>query len=499
MSGSEGLGRRLRHGALWSYAQTAGMTLLQFAGGVVLARLLEPRDFGLFMAATAYTAILGIQVRFGLSEAIVQRADLDKSILHGAFWMMVGVGLVGVLLVVAGAPLLSRVYGDPAVGSIALLMSVNFLLIPYESVASAILVRRMDFRSTTAVKVTSALVGLAASIACALAGLGVYSLVVGGIAASVASLVVLFVRLRWWPRAPRLSGVRVLLRYAWSVNKINLLEVGSERMDNALLGVLSGAYWLGIYGRAYGLARMPVDNFALSLKPVLLSGLSHIQGDLGESARVYLKALSLVALAVFPIICCLVAVAPEFIGLVYGEKWLPAATPCRVMALGALATTVTITLQGLSGAQNMVAREVRIQLSRLLLTGVAVGALASHGITWVAFGIAGREVVVAVLMGRLVVTSSLPVRSRDFLHALAPALGASLLATGGVAVVSRSLASTELSSLSLLGAKAATLFLSYMAVITVIRWLWPDNDATAYFLQWFRRILPSLCFLPRAV
>ncbi len=499
MSRASGLGQRLRAGALWSYAQTAGMTLVQFAGGVVLARLLEPSDFGLFMAATAYTAVLGSQVRFGLPQAIVQRVDSDENTLYGAFWTMAAVGLMALLLVVVASPLLTRIYGDPKVATVAMVMTATFLLIPYESVTSAILVRRMDFRSTTIVKIASALVGLGVSITCAIAGLGVISLVAGGLAGAITSVVVLFTRLRWWPRTLDLHGVRKLIPYAWSVNKINLLEIGSERMDNALLGALSGSYWLGIYGRAYGLARMPVDNFALSLRPVLLSGLSNIQGDLKESARVYLKALTLVTLAVFPVITCLVLVAPEFIGFVYGAKWLPAATPCRVMALGAYATTVTITLRGLSGAQNLVAKEVRVHLIRLVLTGIVVATLASFGITWVALGIAARELVVAGLMGRMVAASRVPLCSHDLLYALAPGTGLCLFGGGAAAATSWLLAGDALSVVVILVAKLVTFLLVYVMSIAAIRWLWPGNDAIAYVVRWFRSLLPFAGSVPRAV
>jgi len=67
--------RTIRGGAVRICA-LAGGSLLRVASMMILARLLEPRDFGLIGMATAFTGVLYLFRDFGLSTATIQRATV---------------------------------------------------------------------------------------------------------------------------------------------------------------------------------------------------------------------------------------------------------------------------------------------------------------------------------------------------------------------------------------------------------------------------------------
>jgi len=103
----------MRVGAVWAYLQTGLSTVFQFGSGIVLARLLDPDDFGVFAAVTAFTAILLQQVAFGLSSTLLQSKSLEDHQWNSAFWFMEAAAVVATAVVFAGADWLQAFYNDP--------------------------------------------------------------------------------------------------------------------------------------------------------------------------------------------------------------------------------------------------------------------------------------------------------------------------------------------------------------------------------------------------
>ncbi len=80
---------------------------------MVLARLLDPRDFGLVGMVAAFTGVLNLFRDFGLSSATVQRRDVTDQQISTLFWINVLVGAVLALLLMAMSPLVVRFYHEP--------------------------------------------------------------------------------------------------------------------------------------------------------------------------------------------------------------------------------------------------------------------------------------------------------------------------------------------------------------------------------------------------
>jgi len=165
---------------------------------------------------------------------------------------------------------------------------------------------------------------------------------------------------------------------------------------------------------------MPVEQLAQSLQPLVFSGLSRVQHDLEHTAQMYHKALCAMATAVFPFLLLFLFIAEDFIVSIYGEKWQASALPLQVMIIGAFASMVSVTLQGLSAAQNMVAKEVPIHFASLVLTVLLVTLLAPYGLLAVAAGISLKEIVLLLLLKRMIARSRVGLGWRRLIYAVMP-------------------------------------------------------------------------------
>src|SRR5438552_14678532 len=100
-------------GAFITIAAQGAQLLLNLAYIMVLARLLTPRDFGLFAMVTAVMGYLRVFKDAGLSTATVQREGITQAQVSNLFWINVGLSGAITLLLAACSPLVAWFYREP--------------------------------------------------------------------------------------------------------------------------------------------------------------------------------------------------------------------------------------------------------------------------------------------------------------------------------------------------------------------------------------------------
>ena len=97
--------------------------VLNLAAYVVLARLLDPSEFGTFAAATALLGFTLLLTESGLTSALVQRRTGFEEAANSALIASIGGGILFGLLALATAPLLGLFFDSSEVTAIAAVMS----------------------------------------------------------------------------------------------------------------------------------------------------------------------------------------------------------------------------------------------------------------------------------------------------------------------------------------------------------------------------------------
>ena len=63
--------------ALWRFAERMGAKLVALIVEIVIARELDPEDYGTIALITVFTSILQVFVDSGLGSALIQKKDAD--------------------------------------------------------------------------------------------------------------------------------------------------------------------------------------------------------------------------------------------------------------------------------------------------------------------------------------------------------------------------------------------------------------------------------------
>jgi PST family polysaccharide transporter len=251
------------------------------------------------------------------------------------------------------ARVLSGLYEADAFVSVFVLTSSTLLLMPYTALGWSLLRRETRFREVAQMEMLAFTVSSVLGLIAAVAGAGVYSLIMAGIIGMLINMVIIAWRLRWSPGPPRLGSVRSLPGYARFVTINNAIGVSSSRVDNMFVGALLGTTALGLYNRAFSLARIPTDQVAESIGPLLLGSFARVQDEIEVSRKRWFAAVTAIAAVTWPFLAVLFVSGPGLIGLLYGEAWQGAGGALQVMVIGAAFLVPALTLRSLINAQGL--------------------------------------------------------------------------------------------------------------------------------------------------
>lgn len=361
--------------------------VLQTATTVVLARLLSPQDFGLQGMVVVVTGFLGLFRDAGLGMATIQRLEVNHQQTSTLFWINVAVGATLATLCAALAPVLVAFYHEPRLYWITVVSGVTFVFNGLATQHGALLQRSMRFVTQAKIDVLSLAVGSGTGVVMALLGCRYWSLVGMAIASSIVGAAAVLLAVAWVPGPPRRrSGIQSMLHFGGLATCNSFLVFLAWNAEKLLLGRFCGADALGLYGRAFQLVTLPVQQLNIAVTGVAFPALSRIQDDAERLARSFLRGFSLLISSTIPITITCALFAEEIVRVVLGAKWMEAAPIFRLLAPVALVFAVVNPLSWLVMSTGRVGRALSISAATtpLVIVGILLGL--SHGPRGVALG-----------------------------------------------------------------------------------------------------------------
>lgn len=303
-----------------------GATLgIQIAATVVLARILVPADFGVVAMATTFSLLLANFGYNGLTEAIVQREEMNHALASTLFWINAGVGLLLTAAFASAGSLLAHFYHNPLVAPVAAGISLMICATSLSTVHLALLKRAMSFSAISVNDICARFVSVAVSILLGLKGWGHWALVVGAVIQPISAGIGGLILCQWMPGYPRrVPGVGQVLKFSLNTYGYFGTNYASRNTDNLLVGWRFDAQSLGFYKKAYDLFNLWVSQFVASLAIVVVAGLSRVVNDVERYRRYLLDALSTMAFVGMALGACLTMIGNDLIFVLLGPKWGPA-------------------------------------------------------------------------------------------------------------------------------------------------------------------------------
>jgi len=331
------LGSRAFSGGMITIVSQVTRFALFMAMTVVLARMLQPADFGLVAMSLALISILHMFREAGLSTATVQQKTITHAQVSNLFWVNIAVGLCCAIVAVAGAPLLSRFGRDGRLIAITIWLSLSLLAGGAAVQHLALLNRQMRFKALAVIDVGSTVISFLVGVVMALSGFGFWSLVGAQLAQAFSEVTMAWIASGWRPQLPqRQVGTRSMLNFGASLTLATLLRRIASNADTFLLGRYFGTHALGLYSRGMALVMRPLDQFLVPFDKVFLPVLSRLQDQPERYRRNFLQIYNAIALASFIIAGLLLGLSRPIVIILLGHKWIDVAPILACFALAAL-------------------------------------------------------------------------------------------------------------------------------------------------------------------
>jgi O-antigen/teichoic acid export membrane protein len=429
-----GMATRIRSAVLWrSGSQIAGQ-LVMWCSTFAVLRLLTPADYGLFAMTQVVLGLATLMNGYSFAAALVQAETLDEERVGQVFGMLLmlngGIAVAQFLV----APYAADYFHQPALVAILRVQCLLHLTTPFGIMPGALLSRNIDFRTQGRVGIVAAFAGAITAPICALAGLGVWTLVIAPLVLFTTRVVLLLIVGRWWVR-PRfsLTGSGAVLGFGGTILISDILWFVQNQADTLIAGRRFDAHLLGLYSEGLFLTQILVNKFVPALNEVAFPAYARMQTDRSGVAWSFARAAGLIMLVAAPFYAGLAATAEPLVLTVMGPKWAEAVPVVRLLAFAMPFVTLHILYPA---ATNALGRP------RIAVVSTAAGAIILPigffiGVRFGPIGMAAAWVSAMPLLLLISSTLSLPVIGLSWRR-----LGATILPPLAAALVMGALVAT---------------------------------------------------------
>lgn len=354
----------IRKSLFWSLCERHLSQIITLISSMILARLLTPKEIGIFSLCAAFLAIASIFRDFGVSEYIIQEKELTKEKLSGAFALTAISAWSMALLLFLARSAIADFYNEPALIDILTILCINFLVLPIASPAFAVLNREMAFQSIFFIQLSTTTVHAIVAVGLAMHGFSYMSLAWASLLSIVAqTLIITFFRPKYSMILPNPRYISHVWKFGLMFSSSRTIEVVMSNSHEFIIGRQFGFEALGLFSRALGLINLFWQNVTSAIARVAAPAFASTHRDSMEELQfLYKKSVSIFTVIAWPFFCFAIFESEGIILLLFGDQWLAAAPITSIMATGTLIGSVCALAPNVLIATGQVKRRLHISL-----------------------------------------------------------------------------------------------------------------------------------------
>ena len=310
---------------IWKLLERFSVQGLSLVLTLVLARILEPNDYGMVALIVVFTSLSSVIIDGGLNTALIQKKDADQVDYSTIFFSSLGLSILIYCILFVAAPYISDFYNNVMLTPMIRALSVVIIFEAMNAVQRAYVAKYMLFKKLFYSSLSALILSGAVGLYMALNGFGGWALVSMSICSNIVTTVVMFFTIKWFPSLLfSFSRFKGLFSYGWKIFGINLMVVFYQDVRSLIIGKYYTPASLAFFDRGRTLPQMLVSNISSSLQTVIFPVFSDVQNDVDRVKALVRKAVMLSGFIIFPVLVLLCVVSKPLVLLLLTEKWLPA-------------------------------------------------------------------------------------------------------------------------------------------------------------------------------
>ncbi|MCJ7519262.1 MAG: oligosaccharide flippase family protein [Anaerolineaceae bacterium] len=392
----EDLARRSVNSVKWNAISNVFQIIISFIQTVVLARLLPIETFGIYSGAAAVTTLLGGISNFGLGGAFTYRCSETEDIEQTAavhFTLQIVINLIWTSLMLAGGFLFIRSKADGYLLAF-MVLTLSKTAANFANTPKFMLSRLVQYKRISIINITTVFFTLIFSAILAILNQPLWALMTTNIIGFVADFVLLYLWKPVWK--PRLLWIRSTVKYYLDFGSKQVLSRflsdALDHTDDIWTKTFLGSVPMGFYSKAYSFALYPSKIISDPIGTVAISTFAEIAAVREKLSDAFHRTNAFLIRSGFFLVGILVVIAPEFIRIFIGERWMPMMLTFRLMLPFTLFDPMKKSMANLFVAVGK--PEIIVKIRAIQLAVMVVG-LFTLGNRW---GISGVAAAVDLMM-----------------------------------------------------------------------------------------------------
>jgi O-antigen/teichoic acid export membrane protein len=329
----------VRKSLAWAFFAKFASFILLFAGSVAVARLLSPREMGIYAIATATAGLISIVSAFAVSAYVVREADLTDAKLATACTMNMLLSIMLATFIFGGSFLSAWFFEDAGVGRALRLLALMPLIAIIEFRPGVMMQRMMQIKPAALIGTAATVLNVSLTVFFAASGYSYMSMVYAGLVTSISgAIATAYVGRRYLNFKISFEAWRTILYFGLRMMSISGIAVFAQRLSEIALGKLLGLPALGLYSRASNISNLIFTNVYGTATNIAFIKLSEDYRETGSVRSTFLTSFEMITAVMWPLLIGLAVLAGPFVNLLYGHQWLAAAPVLSVLMIAQAVT-----------------------------------------------------------------------------------------------------------------------------------------------------------------
>lgn len=311
-------------GTIWSFIDSFANQGIQFIAGIVLARILSPREFGLIGMLTIFIALSQSFIDSGFTNALIRKKNCTQTDYSTVFYFNFVVGIIFYFILFFSAGSISVFFNEPQLELLLQVLGTGLILNALGIIQRTILTKDINFKLQTRVSIVASTLSGIIAIAMAFNGFGVWSLVALTLSRFGFTSFFLWMWAKWKPSLTfSTRSFKDLFSFGSKLLISGLIDTVYRNIYYFIIGKYFSAVELGYFTRADQFQALPSQQLTGVFGRVSYPILSTIQNDVKKLRNAYKQIIKSTMLITFVFMLGMAAIAKPMILTLIGEQWLP--------------------------------------------------------------------------------------------------------------------------------------------------------------------------------
>lgn len=290
---------------------------------IILARLIEPSEYGVIATANIFTVILSLFVEPGMTSALIQKKTSDRldfsTIL--SFNIVVGTGLYLLLFCLSGV--ISQWFDLPILSPVIKVLGLQIVIGSVNSVQIAYVQKNMLFKRYFICSFTSVIVSAIIGIIMAYKGAGVWALVIYNLVKQFINTLMTFLlfQCRFGLNFSK-KRFKEMFPFAGKMLFTKFIDQGYVETTQTIISKVYSSTELAFYNKGKSFPDLIISNLNSALSSVMFPYFSSMQDNFGELKKSLRTSIQMTSYICIPMMVGLLACADNFIDVVLTHKWI---------------------------------------------------------------------------------------------------------------------------------------------------------------------------------